>query len=285
MQTYAEIAPLRAKLAERRTQKERIGLVPTMGALHDGHRALLTRSLRDNDHTVCSIYVNPTQFNNPDDLLRYPRTLEEDTALLRELGCDSLFCPTDTVMYPGGLTDGVRIDFGLLERALEGAHRPGHFSGVGAAVSKLFHVVQPDRAYFGQKDLQQFAVVQKLVQDLLIPVQLVRVPIVRSPEGLALSSRNRLLSAVQQQAALRLYQALAIAQTALLRNASVTEAQQAAINHVTESPEIRLEYLEIVDVATFTPVTERTLQQQVTICVAAYVGEVRLIDNVLLGMK
>ncbi len=283
MQTYAEIAPLRAKLAERRAQKERIGLVPTMGALHDGHRALLTRSLRDNDHTVCSIYVNPTQFNNPDDLLHYPRTLEEDTALLRELGCDSLFCPTDAVMYPGGLTDGVRIDFGSLERVLEGAHRPGHFGGVGAAVSKLFHVVQPDRAYFGQKDLQQFAVVHKLVRDLLFPLQLVRVPIVRSPEGLALSSRNRLLSAEQQQVALRLYQALTMARTALLNGITVAQVQQRATDHVAEASGIRLEYLEIVDANTFVPVVDLAPPRQVAVCVAAYVGEVRLIDNVLIG--
>lgn len=283
MQTYPEIAPLRAKLAERRAQKERIGLVPTMGALHDGHRALLARSLRDNDHTVCSIYVNPTQFNNPDDLLRYPRTLEEDTALLRALGCDSLFCPTDAVMYPSGLADTVRINFGSLERVLEGAHRPGHFSGVGAVVSKLFHVVQPDRAYFGQKDLQQFAIVRQLVQDLLFAVQLVRVPSVRSPEGLALSSRNRLLSAEQRQIALRLYQSLALARTALLDGASVANTRHTAIDYVTKASEIRLDYLEIVDADTFVPATGPEKHRQLAICIAAYVGEVRLIDNVLVG--
>ncbi len=283
MQIYAEIAPLRAKLAERRAQKERIGLVPTMGALHDGHRALITRSLRDNDHTVCSIYVNPTQFNNPDDLLRYPRPLEEDVALLRALGCDSVFCPTDAVMYPSGLADTVRVNFGALEQVMEGTHRPGHFSGVGAAVSKLFHVVQPDRAYFGQKDLQQFAIVHKLVQDLLFPLQLVRVPSVRTPEGLALSSRNRLLSAEQQQVALGLYQALTLARTALLQGASVDNAQQKATEHIAKAPEIRLDYLEIVNADTFGPVADLTQPQPVAICVAAYVGEVRLIDNVLVG--
>ena len=285
MQTYAEIAPLRTKLAERRAQKERIGLVPTMGALHGGHRALLTRSLRDNDHTVCSIYVNPTQFNNPDDLLHYPRTLEEDTVLLRELGCDSLFCPTDAVMYPGGLTDGVRMDFGSLERVLEGIHRPGHFGGVGAAVSKLFHVVQPDRAYFGQKDLQQFAVIHKLVRELLFPVQLIRVPSVRSAEGLALSSRNRLLSVEQQQTARHLYRALTIARTALVDGEPVVQAQRTAVNHLAEVPEIRLEYLEIVDADTFAPVADLAQPRPVAICVAAYVGAVRLIDNVLLDLK
>ena len=282
MQTYAEIAPLRARLTERRAQRERIGLVPTMGALHDGHRALIERSLRDNDHTVCSIYVNPTQFNNPDDLLRYPRTLEEDTTLLRALGCNSLFCPTDAVMYPEGLIDGVRIDFGSLERVLEGAYRPGHFNGVGAAVSKLFHVVQPDRAYFGQKDLQQFAIIRKLVSDLLFPVQLVQVPSVRTPEGLALSSRNRLLSAEQQQVALRLYQSLTLARTALTNGLSVVSAQQTAVRHVTEATEIRLEYLETVDADTFAPVTDLAQHRQVAVCVAAYVGAVRLIDNVLI---
>ena len=281
MQKYAEIAPLRAKLAERRAQKERIGLVPTMGALHDGHRALLARSLRDNDHTVCSIYVNPPQFNNPDDLLRYPRTLTEDTALLQKIGCDSLFCPTDAVMYPAGLSGRLRMDFGPLERTLEGAHRPGHFSGVGTVVSKLLHVVQPDRAYFGQKDLQQFAIVRQLVEDLLFPVQLVRVPSVRTPEGLALSSRNRLLSVEQQRIARRLYESLTLARSALQEGAPVANAQQLAVDCVVRTPEIRLEYLEIVDADTFVLVTDVAQHRRVAICVAAYLGEVRLIDNVL----
>ncbi len=282
MQIYTETAPLRAKLAERRAQKERIGLVPTMGALHDGHRALLSRSLRDNDHTVCSIYVNPTQFNNPDDLERYPRPLEEDAALLRELGCDSLFCPTDAVMYPSGLADTVRVHVGALEHRLEGAHRPGHFSGVGAVVSKLFHVVQPDRAYFGQKDLQQFAVVRQLVQDLLFPIRLVRVDSVRTPEGLALSSRNRLLLSEQQQVALHLYQALVLARTALQEGATADYARQTAVTHIAQAPELRLEYLEVVDAHTFAPVAESPLRRPTAVCVAAYVGEVRLIDNVLI---
>ena len=282
MQTYSEIAPLRAKLAERRTHKERIGLVPTMGALHEGHRSLLARSLRDNDHTVCSIYVNPTQFNNPDDLTHYPRTLTQDIALLEELGCHTLFCPNDLTMYPSGQSAHVSMDFGSLDNGLEGRYRPGHFSGVGVVVSKLFHIIQPDRAYFGQKDLQQFAIIRKLVHDLLFPVQLIRVPIVRTTEGLALSSRNRRLSSAQQQTALRLYESLKQAKAALENQASVTEARQRAIDYLTKEPEIRLDYLEIVDADTFGTVSDISQYQQIALCVAAYVGDVRLIDNVLI---
>ena len=283
MQIYSEIAPLQAKLAERRTHKERIGLVPTMGALHDGHRALLARSLRDNDHTICSIYVNPTQFNNPDDLTHYPRTLAQDIELLEAIGCHTLFCPDDTLMYPSGPSANLSIDFGPLAQVLEGKYRPGHFSGVGVVVSKLFHIVQPHRAYFGQKDLQQFAIVQQLVRDLLFPIQLVRVPIVRTPEGLALSSRNRRLSAAQQQTARQLYQALKQTKAALEAQVPVAEARQQAIAYLTKEPEIRLDYLEIVDADTFGTVSDISHHRQVALCVAAYVGDVRLIDNVLMG--
>ena len=284
MQIYSEIAPLQAKLTERRTHKERIGLVPTMGALHEGHRALLIRSLRDNDHTVCTIYVNPTQFNNPDDLTQYPRTLEQDIAMLEALGCHTLFCPSDSVMYPTGLATHLSMSFGALDQVLEGAYRPGHFSGVGLAVSKLFHIVQPNRAYFGQKDLQQFAIVRKLVQDLLFPIQLIRVPIVRTPEGLALSSRNRRLSSSQQQTARRLYQSLRQAQEALEERASVAEARQRALDYLTKEPEIRLDYLEIVDAHTFGTVSDISETKAIALCVAAYVGEIRLIDNVLIDL-
>ena len=282
MQVYTEINPLRAALAERRTHRERIGLVPTMGALHEGHRALLIRSLRDNDHTVCSIYVNPTQFNNPDDLTQYPRTLEQDTAMLEALGCHTLFCPDDAVMYPTGSSAHLSMSFGLLDQRLEGKYRPGHFSGVGVVVSKLLHIVQPDRAYFGQKDLQQFAIVQKLVRDLLFPVQLVRVPIVRTLEGLALSSRNRRLTDAQQRTALRLNQSLMRAKAALNQGLSVAEARRRAINYLTEAPEIHLDYLEIVDADTFGTVSDAAHHESIALCVAAYVGEVRLIDNILM---
>ena len=283
MQIYSEIALLQAALAERRLQKERIGLVPTMGALHDGHRSLLTRSLRDNDHTVCSIYVNPTQFSNPDDLAHYPRMLGQDIALLEKLGCHTLFCPDDATMYPSGPAGHLAMDFGFLDKVLEGRYRPGHFSGVGVVVSKLFHIVTPDRAYFGQKDLQQFAIIRKLVQDLLFPIQLVRVPIVRTTEGLALSSRNRRLSGAQQQTAQRLYASLRQAKAALEHQMPVAEAQQQAIASLTAAPDIRLDYFEIVDADTFSPVSAIAPHRQIALCVAAYVGEVRLIDNVLMG--
>ncbi len=283
MQIYSEIAPLQAKLAERRAQKERIGLVPTMGALHKGHQALLERSLRDNDHTVCSIYVNPTQFNNPDDLANYPRTLARDVKLLETIGCDTLFCPADRTMYPYGQASHLSVRFGALEERLEGASRPGHFSGVGVVVSKLFHIVHPHRAYFGQKDLQQFAIIRQLVRDLLFPIQLVQVPIVRNADGLALSSRNRRLSESQQQTALRLYRSLERARIALTAQVPVREARQEAVDYLTQEPDIRLDYLEAVDADDFGTVSDISRHRQVALCVAAYVGNVRLIDNVLIG--
>src|SRR5688572_15791010 len=164
MEIFKQITPLKTHLKSARLQGKTIGLVPTMGALHQGHIALIRASQQHNSFTVCSIFVNPTQFNNPDDLLKYPRTLEKDTELLKEVRCDVLFCPEVRELYPQPST--LKLDFGDLDKVMEGKFRPGHFSGVGLIVSKLFNVVQPDNAYFGQKDWQQFAVISRLIDEM-----------------------------------------------------------------------------------------------------------------------
>ena len=192
MHIFKEIKPLRAFLNQKRAEQESIGLVPTMGALHRGHLALIQASKAENKLTVCSIYVNPTQFNNSADLEKYPRTLPADIALLEEAGCDVLFCPGNQEMYRDVST--LTMDFGGVDKILEGKFRPGHFSGVGLVVSKLFNIVAPDRAYFGQKDFQQFSVIARLVKELQFGLELRRIPTLRESDGLAMSSRNMRLN-------------------------------------------------------------------------------------------
>jgi len=282
MQVFKELDLVRAYVSDRKNGQS-IGLVPTMGALHNGHRALLKASERDNDVTVCSIYVNPTQFNNTADLEKYPRTLKEDLELLENMKCDAVFCPSDRTMYPQGKSSVLKLDFGHLDKVLEGRYRPGHFSGVGLVVGKLLNIVEPHRAYFGQKDLQQLAIIRRLVQDLSMSVEIVPVPIVREASGLALSSRNQRLSAEEKQTASQLYQALLVARRLYDSGVPVAEACQKAAQRLEQHPDIRLEYLEAVDPLSFRSVEESDQPQEVAFCIAAHVGEVRLIDNIIVG--
>jgi pantoate--beta-alanine ligase len=284
MHTLATTRALRQHLAEVRSEPQTIGFVPTMGALHQGHLALIKQARRECDVVVCSIFVNPTQFNNPDDLTKYPRTLEEDSALLESVGTDVLFCPTVAQMYPQPAT--IRLDFGDLERTMEGASRPGHFNGVGLVVSKLFHMVQPDRAYFGQKDLQQVAVIKRLVRDLSFPIELVCCETVRDPDGLAMSSRNARLCSTERTHAPALYEALTLAKNALLDGQAPEQAKAAAATYLATAPAFSLDYLEIVNADTLQPLVATqhpaSLQPgQTAICIAAQLGPVRLIDNVV----
>ena len=270
---------LRHHLSPARQLGKTIGLVPTMGALHAGHLRLIGQAKAECDLVVCSIFVNPTQFNNPADLARYPRTLPEDTALLETVGTDIIFAPDVAQMYPQ--LPVLRLDFGLLETVMEGASRPGHFNGVGLVVSKLFHMVQPHRAYFGQKDLQQVAVVRRLVADLAFPLELVCCPTVREADGLAMSSRNRLLTPQERTWAPRLFAALTLAQNALLAGQSAEVAAAQARQHMAQQPAFVLDYLAVVDPDTLLPVAQRQAPGQTAICVAAQLGTVRLIDNVV----
>lgn len=281
MEVIMQAREMLRKVQELRCSGKTIGFVPTMGALHEGHLQLLRASGRENDVTVCSIFVNPTQFNNPDDYTLYPRTLEQDSALLESINCTYLFAPTAAEMYPQPSL--LQFGFGALEGVMEGEKRPGHFNGVATVVSKLFHLVQPHRAYFGQKDLQQVAIVRQLVQGLSFDLELVCFPTVREPDGLAMSSRNKRLTPEQRQQAIHLYKALQQA-APQLSHTSVESIKQEAIAYLNAINEIEVEYFEIVDVLTLQPLQSINPQQEVAICVAAFVGEVRLIDNLLVNL-
>ncbi|MEK6476096.1 pantoate--beta-alanine ligase [Catalinimonas sp. 4WD22] len=281
MQIFKNIKSLQHFLDEKRLEKRSIGFVPTMGALHKGHLSLLEEAKKENEIIVCSIYVNPTQFNNTNDLKKYPRDLDHDKDLLKKEGCDVLFCPSDEEMYPRGYQTGIKFEFGDLEQALEGKFRPGHFSGVGLVVSKLFHIVNPDKAYFGQKDLQQCSVVKRLIDELFFNTQLVIVPTVRESSGLAMSSRNKRLSEKGKELATNLYSALAVVEKLMKEGKSPKVALQEGINALNQHPEIEQEYFEVIDKRNFVEATDSTPKAEIAVCVAAFVEEVRLIDNIL----
>lgn len=279
MHLFTRISDLRTYLAAERRAGRCLGLVPTMGALHEGHLALIQASRAATDRTVCSIFVNPTQFNNAEDLARYPRTLEADCALLESAGCDVVFAPEAGEMYPH--PPHLRLDFGTLERVLEGEFRPGHFNGVGIVVAKLFHLVQPDRAFFGQKDLQQCLIVRRLVDELSFPLELHLVPTVREADGLAMSSRNRRLSPDERAVAPVLYQVLSDVRERLRAGEPAEAVRAGAFGVLAEHGAFRPEYLEIVDSRTLEPLAGPLAGREAAVCVAAFLGGVRLIDNVL----
>ena len=256
----------------------RRGLVPTMGALHAGHAALIDAARRECGVVVVSIFVNPTQFNSQDDLARYPRTLDADAALCREHGADILFAPSAAEVYPE--PPECTVDIGRLGDHLCGKFRPGHFRGVATVVLKLFQMVQPHRAYFGEKDAQQLAIIRRLVADFNIPIAVAEVSTVREADGLAMSSRNRHLLAGDRRQAVSLYQALLEAQRRISsgdRNAGAIK--QAAAATIPQSETLKVEYLEIVDPITMQPVDE--VDRPVRVAGALWVGSTRLIDNVL----
>ncbi|MBC7891645.1 MAG: pantoate--beta-alanine ligase [Sphingobacteriaceae bacterium] len=280
MQLFSTILELKKYRLAARSAGHSLGLVPTMGALHEGHLSLIAASRAANDRTVCSIFVNPIQFNNPDDLARYPRTLEADAAILEAAGCDAVFAPSSAEIYPQ--PPALKFDFGALETVMEGRSRPGHFNGVGVVVAKLFHLVQPDRAYFGQKDLQQCAVVRRLIDDLSFPLDLVVCPTQREADGLAMSSRNRNLSAEERANAPFLFAELTKA-SALLTEGQATEAVKMGIEtDFAQNPAFRLDYFEVADPATLLPLSGPLGGRPAALCVAAFLGVTRLIDNVVL---
>ncbi|RPD49241.1 pantoate--beta-alanine ligase [Hymenobacter sediminis] len=281
MEILNTAAALQAQTETWRREGKRIGLVPTMGALHEGHLQLVRAAAQECDAVVVSIFVNPTQFNNPDDFRLYPRLPEADAALLAPAGCTALFLPAVTEMYPQSTV--LRFDFGALEQVMEGAHRPGHFNGVATVVSKLFHLSRPHRVYFGQKDLQQVAIVRQLIADLSFDLELVAFPTVREADGLAMSSRNRRLDAEARAIAPRLYQGLQLAEKLVQgREASPAAVQAAAQELLASEPALDLEYLEVVDAQTLQPLTDWQPHRAVAVCLAAHLGGVRLIDNVVI---
>jgi pantoate--beta-alanine ligase len=280
MEIFKQIAPLKALLNTLKKQGKSVGLVPTMGALHAGHISLIKASQAENDITVTSIYVNPTQFNNPLDLSRYPRTLDRDTELLKEVRSDVLFCPDDAEMYPEA--SKISISLHALDNVMEGEYRPGHFSGVALVVSKLFNIVQPHKAYFGQKDWQQFAVISRVVEEMKFDIDLRSIPTVREADGLAMSSRNQRLSPKERKEAAVLYRALREAKAQLTALKSVEEVEQYVKKIVESAPSMRLEYFEVADSKNLNVVKNVSSADDPILCIAGYAGEVRLIDNLFL---
>ena len=260
-----------------RIEGKSIGLVPTMGALHQGHLSLVERCRRENDVVVVSVFVNPTQFNNKEDLRTYPRTEDADKSLLAGAGCDIVFMPTVEEVYPE--PDTRVFDLGPVAEVMEGAMRPGHFNGVAQIVSKLFMMVKPDRAYFGEKDFQQIAVIRQMVKTEGFKLQIVACPIVRETDGLALSSRNVRLSPEARQTAPAIYRTL---QESLdyAKSHTVAETQKFVTDRINSFPEMEVEYYQIVDGTTLMPMTSWDESNYIVGCVTAYCGGVRLIDNI-----
>ena len=257
-----------------------VGFVPTMGALHSGHLSLVEKAKKENPTVVVSIFVNPTQFNDPNDLKRYPRNLDTDMKLLETTGCDIVFAPEAEEIYPE--PDNRKFDFGQLENVLEGKHRPGHFNGVAQVVSKLFEIVKPDKAYFGLKDFQQLAVINKMVRMLKMPVEIVPCPIVREESGLAMSSRNELLSKEERENAALIFQSLTQAQN-LSKRYSVRELENRVTETINKNPFLNVEYFEIVDFENLQPINSWIDKGKKIGCIAVLCGKVRLIDNIVLN--
>ena len=257
-----------------------VGLIPTMGALHRGHISLVETSKLENKITVCSIYVNPPQFNNSSDLEKYPRTLEKDIQMLKDAGCDAVFCPEDIEMYPE--KSEMKFDFGHLDKILEGEFRPGHFSAVAIVVSKLFNIIQPDRAYFGQKDFQQVRIILRMVEELKFDLKVVCAPIVREPDGLAMSSRNTRLTADELKRAVTLFQCLQQTREGLLRGESFSVLKERVMEKCFQN-KVKLEYVALADTKNLTLLQNVDKADPAIVLIAAYVGEIRLIDNLLLN--
>jgi pantoate--beta-alanine ligase len=276
MKVFEEIAAIRS---ERWTDPASAwGLVPTMGFLHEGHLHLVRRARQENQRVGVTIFVNPAQFNDPNDLTNYPRNLERDLALLRQEEVDLVWTPTPEIVYPSGYQTYVEVE--RVTRPLEGATRPGHFRGVTTIVAKLFNVFQPRRAYFGQKDAQQVAVIKRMVQDLNFNLELVVCPTVREVDGLAMSSRNAKLSAAARQQATCLYQALLAGQEALLNGQRDAEQIRAVMLAVIEAMKLaRVDYVSIADPETLEELA--VVQDRVLLSLAVFVGGVRLIDNMI----
>ena len=276
MEIIRTVAELRTKLNEAR-EKGSIGLVPTMGALHEGHLSLIQRARKENDTVVVSVFVNPTQFNNPTDLVTYPRTEEADVALLEKAGVDYAFIPTVEEIYP-------EPDTRVFELVMEGAMRPGHFNGVAQIVSKLFDFTRPTRAYFGEKDFQQIAVIRRMVELEGFDLEIVDCPIKREADGLAMSSRNVRLTPEQRAIAPAIHRTLE-SSVCWAKDHTVEQTKRYVIDELNSMPQMQVEYYEIVDALTMQPISDWDQTKQAVGCVTVFCGDVRLIDNIKYPMK
>ena len=273
--TVAEFDAAR-KLLEDKT----VGFVPTMGALHEGHASLIRRAVSECGAVVVSDFVNPTQFNNKTDFETYPRRLEDDAAFIEPMGVSVLFAPTVEEMYPEGTDYNKKVfDLGGLDRYGEGPRRPGHFNGMAQVVTRLFDIVRPDRAYFGEKDFQQLAIVEYFVKALGYNIEIVRCPIARGADGLALSSRNKLLTPGQREAAPHIYRSILKARD-MVGKMPVAEAIKAVVSLIDADNRLRTEYVEIINSLTLRPVTDWNEAEHIRLTCAVYAGQVRLIDNI-----
>lgn len=275
MKVFESVKELRTELDK--AEQSGIGFVPTMGALHAGHRSLVERARRENGTVVASVFVNPTQFNDKNDLKHYPRTPEADARLLEEAGADFVLMPTVEEIYPQ--PDTRQFDFGLIDKVMEGATRPGHFNGVAQVVSRLFDIVRPARAYFGEKDFQQIAVIKSMVAQLALPIEIVECAIVRGEDGLALSSRNTLLDAAHRAAAPHIYATLraAVAQSQEMAPARLKEWVTAEVER---NPLLKVIYYQSVDARTMQEVAAWDDSPRIQGCIAVQAGDIRLIDNI-----
>ena len=277
MKVIHTIEDLQAGLSVLKAQGKKVGLVPTMGALHAGHASLVKRSVNENDVTVVSVFVNPTQFNDKNDLVKYPRTLEADCKLLEDCGATLVFAPSVEEMYPE--PDTRQFGYAPLDTVMEGAFRPGHFNGVCQIVSKLFDAVKPHRAYFGEKDFQQLAIIREMVRQMKFDLEIVGCPIVREEDGLALSSRNARLSSDERENALNISRTLFKSRTFAATH-SVSETQKMVEDAIAAAPGLRLEYFEIVDGNTLRKIGDWNETSYAVGCITVFCGEVRLIDNI-----
>ena len=267
-------------IREWKLSSKTIGFVPTMGALHKGHISLVENSKKENDRTIVSVFVNPTQFNNLEDLEKYPRTEQADASLLKEAGVDAVFFPTVEVIYPDG-AESEKFNFQGLENQMEGKFRPGHFDGVGTVVKRFFEIIQPNKAYFGEKDFQQLRIIQQLIQNAQLPIEIVPVPIKRAENGLALSSRNKRLTPEMLEEAPKIYQILNKAKD-YLQSHTIAETKS-FVEEEFGKTKLKLEYFEIADEETLESIEELKPGQKIRGFIAVFAGEIRLIDNMALN--
>ena len=279
MKVFEKAAELNQFLALGRANGKSVGFVPTMGALHSGHISLINKAKQGNDVVVASVFVNPTQFNNPDDLKKYPRTIEADKALLEKHGCNVLFFPSVEEIYPE--KDTTVFDLGGLDTLMEGKFRPGHFNGVAMVVKRLFEIVQPNNAYFGEKDFQQLAIIRYMVRAENLPVNIIGCPTLRETSGLAMSSRNMRLTEEEKIEAAAIYKAM-IEANENAKTFSPQKVKELFENNINQIPVFKFEYFEIVDAETLLSVNEWNPQRKAVGCVAIWIRDVRLIDNMLI---
>lgn len=279
MKVFEKAAELNLFLALERAKGKSVGFVPTMGALHNGHISLINKAKQENEVVVASVFVNPTQFNNPDDLKKYPRTIEADKALLEKNGCDALFFPSVAEIYPE--KDNTVFVLGGLDTLMEGKFRPGHFNGVAMVVKRLFEIVQPNNAYFGEKDFQQLAIIRYMVKAERLRVNVIGCPTLRENSGLAMSSRNMRLTEEEKVEAAAIYKAM-IEANENAKTFSPQKVKELFERNINQNPVFKFEYFEIVDAETLLPVNEWDPQRKAIGCVAIWIRDVRLIDNLLI---